>query len=214
MSDRDQITSYLGLPAGATFAEIEHAYIARCNSAGERLVAGDESARVELAALKEVFGRLAGRGDSQDGSPLARGVGGAATPLAEPHLRVPAWWECYVSLLAAVASVVALALLAARLPHVYREGGFAIPLALIASAALLSIVASMLSEAEFEQGRRMRILRRKGIDDGSGLARLHFQVARAAAFLGRGVRWLIVPALIATVFLNFASLSGHWSIRK
>jgi len=32
--------------------------------------------------------------------------------------------------------------------------------------------------------------------------------------LSRGVRWLIAPALIVTVFLNFASLSGHWSIRK
>jgi hypothetical protein len=43
---------------------------------------------------------------------------------------------------------------------------------------------------------------------------LRFQVARAATVLSRGARWLIVPALIATVFLNLASLSGHWSIRK
>jgi len=61
MSDRDEILAYLGLPAGATFSEIEQAYIRRCNSASERLAAGDESARVELAVLEEVYGRLTGR---------------------------------------------------------------------------------------------------------------------------------------------------------
>jgi hypothetical protein len=214
MSDRDQITSYLGLPADATFSEIEHAYIVRCNSTGERLAAGDESARVELAALRKAFGRLTGRSDSQVGGPGSYGVSGSSTPLGEPHLRVPAWWECYLSLLAALASVAALVILATRLPHVYREGGFAIPLGLIVSAAFLSILGSMLSDAELQHGRRMRVLRRRGIDKASGLARLHFQIARAASYLSRGVRWLIVPALIVTVFFNLASLSGHWSIRK
>jgi hypothetical protein len=209
MSDRDQIVAYLGLPAGASFSEIEHAYIARCNSAGERLVAGDESARVELAALKGAFGRLAGRSDGYRGIPGARGS--VAAP-GEAHLRTPPWWECYLSLLVALASVAALATLAAYLPHVYHKGGFVIPLALIASTLLISIVGSMLSEAEFQQGRRTRILRRRGIDGGGSL--LRFQVARAATMLSRGARWLIVPALIATVFLNLASLSGHWSIRN
>jgi hypothetical protein len=214
MSDRDQITSYLGLPADATFSEIEHAYIVRCNSIGERLAAGDESARVELAALRATFGRFTGRVDSQAGGPGGYGASGSPTPITEPHFRVPAWWECYVALLAALASVAALAILATRLPHVYREGGFAIPLGLIVLAVPLSILGSMLSDAELQQGRRMRVLRRRGIDEASGLASLHFQIARAASFLSRGVRWLIVPALIATVFLNLASLSGHWSVRK
>ena len=209
MSDRDEILAYLGLSAHATFSEIEHAYIVRCNSAGERLVAGDESARAELATLKEAFGRFTSRGDS--------GGAGSATSSAAlegTHLRAPAWWECYLALLVALASVAALAALATQLPHVYREGGFGIPLALIISAALLSIVATMLSEAELRQGRRMRILRNKGIDSGGRSARLRFQAARAATVLSRGVRWLIPPALIVTVFLNFASLSGHWSMRK
>ena len=211
MSDRDQIIAYLGLPAGATFSEIEHAYIVRCNSAGERLAAGDESARVELAALKDAFGRLSGRGDSWGAGP---GAQGSAAALGETHLRAPVWWECYLSLLLALASVAALAILAAYLPHLYHKGGFVIPLALIASAALLSIVASMLSEAELLQGRRNRVLRHKGIDDAGRSVLLRFQAARAAMVLSRGARWLIVPALIATVFLNLASLSGHWSIRK
>jgi len=215
MSDRDEILAYLGLPPGATFSEIEHAYIVRCNSAGERLVAGDESARVELAALKETFGRLAGRSpDRQEGGLGARGGAGSAVALEEPHLRPPARWECYLALLVALASVAALAALIAYLPHVYRKGGFLIPLALLVSAALLSIVATMFSEAELRQGRRIRILRSRGLDSGGRSALLRFHVARSATVLSRGVRWLIVPALIVTVFLNFASLSGHWSIRK
>ncbi len=214
MSDRDEILAYLGLSAGATFSEIEHAYIVRCNSAGERLAAGDESARVELAVLKEAFGQLVGRSDRLEGSPGARSAASSAAVLAEPHLRAPAWWECYLALLLALASIAALATLVAYLPHVYHNGGFLIPLALTVSAALLSIVASMLSEAELRQGRRMRILRNRGIESGGWSALLRFHVARVATVLSRGARWLIVPALIATVFLNFASLSGHWSIRK
>jgi hypothetical protein len=203
MSDRDEILSYLGLSAGATFSEVEHAYIVRCNSLSERLAAGDESARVELAALEETFGRYSGR--SPAGSVVVPG---------ETHLRAPAWWECYLALLVALASVAALAALIAYLPHVYDKGGFLIPLALIAAAGLLSVMATMLAEAELRQGRRIRILRNKGLDTGDRPALLRFQAARAATLLSRGVRWLIVPALIATMFVNFASLSGHWSIRK
>jgi hypothetical protein len=211
MSDRDEILAYLGLPAGATFSEIEHAYIVRCNSVNERLVNGDESARVELAALKQVFGRLAGRSleRQEDGS----GTGSAA-PREEMQLDAPAWWKCYLALLVALASVAALASLVAYLPHVYHKGGVLIPLALIVSAGLLSIAATMFSEAELRHGRRERTLRKRGIGGGGRSARLRFQTARAATVLSCSVRWLIVPALIATAFLNFASLSGHWSIRK
>ncbi|MHB8060662.1 MAG: hypothetical protein ACYDHO_07520 [Gaiellaceae bacterium] len=212
MSDRDEILTYLGLPASATFAEIEHAYIVRCNSAGERLVAGDESARAELATLKDVFGRLSGRTSEQlEESLRAFGVNPAP---AELHLRSPAWWKCYLSLLVALASVTALAALGAYLPHVYHKGGILIPLALIVSAALLSIVATMLSEGELQRGRRARVLRSRGLERGGGSAFSRFQAARAAAALGRVVRWLTAPALIVTVFLNFASLSGRWSIRN
>jgi hypothetical protein len=214
MSYRDEITAYLGLPADATFYEIEHAYIVRCNSASERLVAGDESARVELAALKEAFGRFSGRAPEQlEESLRAQGVVSAAAP-AEMHLRAPAWWECYLSLLFALGSVAALAALVARLPHLYHKGGFLVPLVFLVSAALLSIVATMLSEAQLQQGRRVRILLSRGLESEDGSMLLRFQVARVAAILSRAVRWLIVPALIVTVYLSFASLSGHWSIKK
>jgi hypothetical protein len=215
MSDRDEIIAYLGLPAGATFSEIEHAYIERCNSAGERLVAGDESARVELAALKEAFGRLTGRTSEQlEGRASAYGrVGSAAAP-AELHLRAPAWWECYLSLLVALASAVALAALIADMPHIYRKGSFLYPFALIVSAALLSTIATMLADAELRQGQRIHLLRSRGLDSGDGTPLLRFHVARIATYIGRGVRWLIGPAFLVTMFLNFASLTGHYSLRK
>lgn len=207
MSNRDEILAYLGLSTHATFSEIEHAYIVRCNSTGERIVTGDESARDELMALKDAFGRYIGR--IEDGE--APGAGPSAGP-GETHLRAPAWWECYLAFLAALTSVGALAALATRLPHVYHRGGFLIPLALIVSAGLLSIFATMLSEAELQQGRRTRLLERRGMGDRA--AGLRFQTARCASVLSRGVRWLIPAALIVTAFLNFASLSGHWSMRK
>ena len=214
MSDRDEILAYLGLPAGAAFSEIEHAYIVRCNSASERLRAGDESARVELAVLEEVYGRLTGRSLGRGGtSSTVRSATPSAATLEETHLRAPAWWECYLSLLTALASVAAFVTLVAYLPHVYRKGGFLIPLALILSCALLSILASMLAEAEFRQGRRAWMLERRGLDSESESVRLRFHVARIAILLSRTVRWLIVPVVIVTVFFNFASLSGRWSLR-
>jgi hypothetical protein len=214
MSDRDEILAYLGLPAGATFSEIEQAYIRRCNSASERLAAGDESARVELAVLKEVYGRLVGRSlDRQEKSSSVRSAGTSTAMPEEQHSRAPAWWECYLALLFSLASVAALVVLIAYLPHVYRKGGFLIPLGLIASGALLSILGSMLAETEYRQGRRAYMLERKGLDTGRESVHLRFNVARIAALLSRTVRWLIVPALIVTMFFNFASLSGRWSLR-
>lgn len=213
MSDRDEIIAYLGLPAEATFSEIEHAYIVRCNAVSERIVAGDESARVELAALKKVFGRLTGRSDDQlEGSGVAGGAAGSTAALGEPLLRAPAWWESYLSLLLALASAATLGALIAYLPHVYRKGGFVIPLALIVSSVLLSVVATMLAEGNLRQGRRIRLLESKGMYVPES-TRLRYQAARLATFLSRSVRWLIVPAVIVTVFLNFASLSGRWSVR-
>jgi hypothetical protein len=44
--------------------------------------------------------------------------------------------------------------------------------------------------------------------------RLRRRVARVSSVLSRGVRWLIPLAVVATALLNFASLSGHWSLRK
>jgi hypothetical protein len=215
MSDRDEILAYMGLSAGATFSEIEHAYVMRCNSASERLAAGDESARVELAALKEVFGRLTGRTAEQlEGRVSAYGRAGSAAEPAEVHLRAPAWWECYLSFIAALASAVALAALIADFPHIYHKGSFLYPLALIAAAALLSTVATMLSEAEFRQGERVHLLRSRGLDSGDGSPRLRFHVARIAIYVSRGVRWLIGPAFLVMLFLNFASFKGHYSLRK
>lgn len=214
MSDRDEILAYLGLPVGATFSEIEHAYIRRCNSASERLAAGDESARVELAVLKEVYGRLAGRSFvRQETGSSARSAAASTGVSEEPRSRNPAWWECYLALLLSLASVTAFVVLVTYLPHVYRKGGFLIPLGLIVSCALLSVLATMLSEAELQQGGRARILERRGLGTERESVRLRFHVARIATLLSRTVRWLIVPALIVTLFFNFASLSGRWSLR-
>lgn len=214
MSARDEIITYLGLPAGSTFSEIEHAYVARCNSVGERLAAGDESARVELEALKRAFGQLTGRTLEQiEGSIGAGGAPISADAIGAMHARAPAWWESYLSLLLALGSAAALGVLIAYLPHVYRKGGFMISLALIASSLLLSIFATMLAEGDVRQGRRIRLLQNRGMYVG-GSARLRFNAAHIATFLSRGVRWLLVPAFIVMVFLNFASLSGRWSLRK
>jgi hypothetical protein len=214
MSDRDEILAYLGLPASTTFSEIEHAYNVRCNSASERLAAGDESARVELAALKEVFGRLTGRSAEQlERRASAYGRVGSAAEPAEVHLRAPAWWECYLSLIAALASAVALAALIADFPHIYHKGSFLYPLLLIALAALFSTVGTMLSEAEFRQGERAHLLRSRGLESGDGPPRLRFHVARIAIYISRGVRWLIGPAILVILFLNFASLKGRYSLR-
>jgi hypothetical protein len=209
MSSRDEILAYLGLPLTATFSEIEHAYLVRTNSVQERLAAGDESARVELAVLEEAFGRLTGRGPGRrEGKVGVDAAVGLAATLEEPHLRPPSWWECYLALIVALASVAALVALIAFLPHVYRDGGFRIPLALILSSALLSIVGTMLCDAQLQEGRRINILRNRGIDSG-GRSVLRFHVARIASVLSRYVRWLIGPALIVTLFLNFASLTRH-----
>jgi hypothetical protein len=214
MSDRDEILVYLGLPAGATFYEIEQAYIRRCNSASERLAAGDESARVELAVLKEVYGRLTGRSlVRQETGSSARSAAASTGVSEEPRLRNPAWWECYLALLLSLASVTAFVVLVTYLPHVYRKGGFLIPLGLIVSCGLLSVLATMLSEAELQQGGRARILERRGLDTERESVRLRFHVARIATLLSRTVRWLIVPAVIVAIFFNFASLSGRWSLR-
>ena len=213
MSNRDEITAYLGLPAEASFSEIEHAYIVRCNSLSERLAAGDESARVKLAALEEAFGRLTGRTSPSEGSPLARGGISSAAASEETYSRAPAWWECYLALLCALASAALLGALIAYLPHVYHKGGFVIPLAMIVSSALLAIFGTMLAEGELRHGRRLRILRDRGLGCGRS-GRIRYQAARLASILSRCERWLVVPALIVTVFLNFASLTGRWSIRK
>jgi hypothetical protein len=206
MSYRDEIIAYLGLPAEADLFEIEHAYIARCNSLSERLSAGDESARVELVALEEAFGRLMGYPSPPGGSPLARGGISSAAASAETYSRAPAWYECYLALLCALASAALFGALIAYLPHVYHKSGFAIPLAMIASSALLSIFGTILAEGEFRQGQRMRILHNRGLG-GDRRGRVRYQAARLATILGRYERWLIVPALVVTLFLNFASLT-------
>jgi len=214
MSDRDEILAYLGLPADATFFEIEQAYIRRCNSASERLAAGDESARVELAVLREVYGRLSGRGpDRQETSSSVRSTAVSTGMPEEVHAHAPAWWECYLSLLFSFVSVGVFVVLVAYLPHVYRTGGFLIPLGSIVSCALFSIFATMLAESELQQDRRVRMLERRGLESERESVSLRFYAAWLANLLSRTVRWLIVPALIVTVFLNFASLSGRWSFR-
>jgi hypothetical protein len=214
MSDRNEILAYLGLPADATAFEIEQACARRRNSAGERLAAGDESARVELAALNEAHTRLTGRSlDRQETSSSAGNSADSAVSLEEPHMPPPAWWESYLALLLSLASATALVALAADLPHIYRKGGFLIPLGLFLSFALLSILATMLAENELRHGRRVRLLGRRGLESERESVSLRFYSAWLANLLSRTARWLILPALVAILFLNFASLTGHWSFR-
>ena len=221
MSDRDELLAFLGLRPDATLFEIESAYSLRYVSANDRLAAGDESARVELATLKEAYERLSGRSGTQQSlrmpqveGHLAGRTGVEQAPPIDPHLRNPAWWECYLSFLLALGSVAVLAGLISYLPHVYHKGGFLIPLGALVLSAILSVAATMLAEGELQQGIRARLLERRGLDAEHESVRLRGRVARVSSVLGRAVRWLIPLALIATVLLNFASLSGHWSLRK
>jgi hypothetical protein len=211
MTARDEIIAYLGLPAGSTFLEIEQAYLQRRDSASERLATGDESARVELAVLEEAYGRLTGRrsGQREAGSSV-RSTDIAADMPDEVHLRSPVWWECYLGFLLSIASVAAFVALIADLPHVYRKGGFLIPLGLIALSLLLSIFATMFSEAEFRQDRRAHVLEKRGFESGRETVRLRYYVSGIATLLSRTMRWLLGPALLVTLFLNFASLKGHY----
>lgn len=221
MTDRDEILFFLGLPAGATLVEIERAYALRYVSASERLAAGDESARVELAALKEAYERLSGRSGARwsrsvpgtEGYSVDRLGAGQSLP-GDSGPRMPAWWECYLSFLLALGSLATFAGLIAYFPHVYRKGGFLIPLGALVLSAFLSIAATMLAEGELQHGVRVGILERRGLDIGYETPRLRGRVARAANLLSRGVRWLVPLGLIATVMLNLASLTGHWSLRK
>ncbi|MGD0166356.1 MAG: hypothetical protein ABSC51_03585 [Gaiellaceae bacterium] len=218
MSERDETLAFLGLSSGASLAEIERAFVWRRAAARDRLAAGDESARVELAALEQAYERFfypgASRGGASQPQSGATGEDGIEyAPAAQSRLRTPAWWESYLSLIVALASVAVLARLVADLPHVYSKGGFLAPLALVVISAVLSIAAAMLAEAELRVGRRDRFLERKGLDAQHEFVRLRLHAARIANLLSRAVRWLVVAAFIATVLLNFASLSGRWSLR-
>ena len=98
------------------------------------------------------------------------------------------------------------------MPHIYHRGGFLIPLGLLAIAAVLSIIATMLAEGELQHGTRARMLERRGSDSVWAVP-MRRRTARSSSLLSRAVRWLVVFSLIATVLLNFASLSGRWSLR-
>jgi hypothetical protein len=71
----------------------------------------------------------------------------------------------------------------------------------------------MLAENELRHGRRVRLLGRRGLESERESVSLRFYSAWLANLLSRTARWLIVPALVATLFLNFASLTGRWSLR-
>ena len=221
MTDRDEILAFLGLRADATLFEIEQAYSLRYVSVNDRLASGDESARVELAVLKQAYEGLMGGGGALpslkkpeiEGHLIGR-TGVEQAPPIDSHLRQPAWWECYFSFLLALGSLAALTGLIAYLPHVYRKGGFLIPLGALVLSAILSIAATMIAEGELEQYVRAGLLERRGLEAGHESVRLRGHVARVASVLSRAVRWLVPLALIATVLLNFASLSGRWSFRK
>jgi hypothetical protein len=221
MNGRDEILAFLGLRTDATQFEIERAYALRYASVSNRLVGGDESARADLGVLEEAYERLSGgngvrqslRAPRIEGHPVGL-TGLEQAPPSDSYLRNPAWWECYLSFLLALGSLAALAGLIAYLPHVYRKGGFLLPLGALVLSALLSIAATMLAEGELQHGARAGFLERKGLDAGYESVRLRRRVARVSSVLSRAVRWLVPLALIATALLNFASLSGHWSLRN
>jgi hypothetical protein len=215
MSERDETLAFLGLRAGASLLEIEDAFSRRYRSAGDRLAAGDESARVELAVLRRAYEELVGRspGPPEVGAPPSRSgpvglIGDAAIEIERPH-----WGAAYLAFVFAAGSVALLTELAVRLPHIYHEGGFLIPLALIVSSLVCSVLATILAENELRYGKRARLLRRKGLEAPEGWVSMRFYAAYLASVFSRATRWLAVPALFATVFLNFASLSGRWSLR-
>jgi hypothetical protein len=116
-----------------------------------------------------------------------------------------------VSLLFAIASVVALISLGMHLRHVYQHGGFLVPLGLLALSGAFSVVATIAAEGELRRRRASRLMARSS--HGRRPFSLRGQIAWTSNLLGRTVRWLLVPGLIAIVFLNFASLSGRWSLR-
>jgi hypothetical protein len=214
MGDRDDVLAFLGLPEWATLSEIEDAFSIRFARANDRLVSGDESARVELAALNEAYERLMGR---PPGQLIARRTELADREAEEEseatYVGPPAWWECYLSLLLALAATAALASVAAYLPHIYNHGGVLLPFALLVLTALLSILATMLADPELQYGTRARLLASRGLESGYESVRLRWYTARLSSLLSRIVRWLIVPAAITVIGVNFASLSGRWSLR-
>jgi hypothetical protein len=186
------------LRTDATLFEIERAYSVRYASVSNRLAGGDESARVELAVLEEVYERLRGGSGARQSlrAPQIEGYAVGRTGLEQAPLIDP------------------LAGLIAYLPHVYRKGGFLYPLGALVLSAFLSIAATMLAEGELQHGIRAGFLERKGLEGGYESVRLRRRVARVSSVLSRAVRWLIPLAVVATALLNFASLSGHWSLRK
>ncbi len=205
MSEREQLLGFFGLSAGASLQEIVNAYSERAGAAAERLRDGDESARVELEVLREAYERLTGR---KPGVVVSN-----ATAAAEYGPRVPAWWESYLSLVAAFCSLALLVAVFTYFPHIYKEGGFAYPLALLLLAAAFSVVATMAAEGELQYGGRGRFLSAKGIETREGPVLVRWRVAWLSSLFSRAVRWLIVASLVAVVLLNFASLSGRWSLR-
>jgi hypothetical protein len=213
MSEREERLALLGLGAGASLLEIEDAFSRRYRSADERLAAGDESARVELVVLRRAYEELVGRspavpGGAPDWNRPVSLIGDGA-----PETRRPWWWEGYLAFLLSACSVTLLVELGLRLRHIYHKGGFLLPLVLIVAAAIFSIAATMLSESELEYGQRARLLERKGLEAPEDWVSVRFYFALAASTLARVVRWLALAGLLATIFLNFASLSGRWSLR-
>lgn len=218
MPERDRLLSFLGLQAGASASEIASAYASRSVDAEERLAAGDESARVELAVLMEAYERLTGRkavtvSHLSVPRPTAGATTGALAASESAAAGAPNWWEAYLSLLLTLCSATALGLAIAYMPRIYDQGGFLAPGLLLLVGGLLSIAASVTAERELQHGLRRRLLGSRGVSNAQDLALFRWRLAWLSSLISRTVRWLIVLALIAVVLLNFASLSGRWSLR-
>jgi hypothetical protein len=214
MPEREDNLAFLGLGASATPLEIESAFSSRYRAAGERLAAGDESARVELAVLRRAYESLMGR--SAVPADIVAPEWGRPVDLTRDiavDVETPSWWAGYLAFLLSGCSVAFLVELAIRLRHIYHYGGFLVPFAFIVASLVFSILATMLAENEYRYGKRARLVRRKGLEPVAGWVSVRFYFAALASMFGRLARWLCLPALFATVFLNFASLSGRWSLR-
>jgi hypothetical protein len=221
VADRDEILTFLGLPTDASLWEIESAYLQRRQSARERLQTGDESARVELALIEQAYDRLIGAA-SQAGARTAletrpepdEGEAGEAAlpPPAFARLRTPAWWESYLALLATVVSLGLAVWVVTYLPHVFADGGFLLPVGVLAASGALAVGASLLAQGELRVSERADYLRDRGLEPPRDSVAFRGSIARVADIFARGARWLIALVFIGLVICNFHAMHDHWRL--
>jgi len=180
------------------------------------------SARVELGGFsRRSYERLRGGRRSLGQSlraPPDRGlpaVGRTAwnKPAIDPHLRKPAWWECYLSFLLRARSLASARGLIAYLPPRVSQRRLPVSTPALCAERVLLDSGDDARRGELQHGLRAGFLERKGLEAG--------MVGAAAPScrpgLERALPWVRLadsPAVVATALLNFASLSGTGRLRK